>query len=157
MAGDAKKSKALLIGRRVLDEELRIILNGYGYAVEYCRTRQEGIRSFRKHRHPLVVVDAEAVNGFPERFFRFFRMVPGHSIVLVAADAGQEPRAARYLLWGAHDVLRLPLHHTDLNITLSRTSGYHRKMVRHTFLKNLAYFGLAMLPLWALVLFLIRR
>jgi DNA-binding response OmpR family regulator len=153
----AKKSRALLIGRRVLDEDLSSVLSGYGYFVEHCRTRLEGVRKFRQHRPALVIVDMDAVSGLPERFFRFFRLVREHSIVLVAADKQQESLAARYLLWGAQDVLRLPLRHNDLNFTLSRTSVYHRKMVRSSFLRNLFYFGIAMTPLWVLALYLALR
>jgi DNA-binding response OmpR family regulator len=152
-----KKNRALLIGRRVLDDELRSVLNGYGYFVEHCRTRLEGIRKFREHRQSLVIVDVEAINGFPERLFRFFRLVREHSIVLVAADKVQEPQVARYLLWGAHDVLHLPLRRDDLNFTLSRTSAYHRMLVRSSFIRNTLYFGLAMLPLWVMAVFLALR
>jgi DNA-binding response OmpR family regulator len=157
MPTDAKKSRALLIGRRVLDEELRAVLSGYGYIVDHCRTRLEGIRKFRQNRPALVIVDMAAVSGLPERLFRFFRLVREHSIVLIAADKSQEPKAARYLLWGAHDVLRLPLLHNELNFTLSRTSVYHRKLVRRSFLRNLFYFGFAMTPLWVLALYLAWR
>lgn len=157
MPGSEKKIRALLIGRRVLDEDLRAILGGYGYLVEHCRTRLEGIKAFRRNRQALVIVDVDAVNGFPARFFRFFQMVREHAIVLVAADKAQEGQAARFMLWGAHDVVRLPLQHNDLNFTLSRTSVYHRELVRSSFYRNLFYFGVAMVPLWVLALYLALR
>jgi DNA-binding response OmpR family regulator len=153
MPVDAKKSRALLIGRRLLDDEIRGVLNGYGYLVEHCRTRLEGVLKFRGQPQSLVIVDVESIHGLPERLFRFFRLVREHSIVLVAADRKQESQATRYLLWGAHDVLRLPLRHEELNFTLSRTSAYHRNMVRSSFVRNALYFGLTMLPLWALALY----
>jgi hypothetical protein len=153
---DHKRNRALLIGRRVLDDELRAVLNGYGYIVEHSRTRLDGIKKFRAQRQSLVIIDIEAVNGFPERLFRFFRLVRENAIVLVASGPAQS-EASRYLLWGAHDVLQLPLKRDALNFTLSRTSAYHRALVRATFLRHAAWFGAAMVPLWVTLLFLVLR
>ena len=153
MADTQKHYRALIVGRKSLDEELSSILSGYGYFVEHCRTRLEGVRKFRSHKQSLVILDIEAVQGLPERLFRFFRLVRENSIVLVAADGRRQTQASRYLLWGAHDVLHLPLDRDALNFTLSRTSAYHRSLVRSTFLKNVLYFGAAMLPLWVILLY----
>jgi DNA-binding response OmpR family regulator len=153
---DPKRNRALLIGRRVLDDELRMVLKGYGYMVEHSRTRDEGIRNFRSKRQALVIIDIEAVNGFPERFFRFFRMVRSNAIVLVASGPNQS-EVSRFLLWGAHDVLQLPLKRDALNFTLSRTSAYHRALVRATFYRNAAWFAAAMLPLWLALLLVSLR
>ncbi len=154
---DAKKNRALLIGRSVQHDELRLVLNGYGYFVEHTRTRLDGVHKFRAHRPALVIVDAEAISGYPERFFRFFRLVRENAIVLVAAGGTNQSQACRYLLWGAHDILQLPLRREALNFTLSRTSAYHRSLVRSTYLKHAAWFGLAMVPLWtALILIALR-
>jgi len=154
---DPKRNRALLIGRRVLDDELRNVLHGYGYMVEHSRTRLDGIRKFRSQRQSLVIIDIEAVNGFPERLFRFFRLVRENAIVLVASGP-QQSDASRYLLWGAHDILSLPLKREALNFTLSRTSAYHRALVRATFYRNAGWFVLAMLPLWgALIYFTLLR
>jgi DNA-binding NtrC family response regulator len=148
-----KHYRALIVGRKSLSDELSSILSGYGYFVEHCRTRLEGVGKFRSHKQSLVIVDIEAVQGLPERFFRFFRLVRENSIVLVATDSRRRPQASRYLLWGAHDVLQLPLDRDTLNFTLRRTSTYHRSLVRSTFLKNALYFGLAMLPVWGIFLY----
>ena len=153
MPTSQKSYRALIVGRKSLDEELNSILSGYGYFVEHCRTRLEGVRKFRSHRQSLVILDIEAIQGLPERLFRFFRLVRENSIILVAADSRRQPQASRYLLWGAHDVLQLPLNRDTLNFTLSRTSAYHRSLVRSTFLKNALYFGAAMLPLWVILLY----
>jgi DNA-binding response OmpR family regulator len=153
VSASQKNCRALIVGRKSLDEELNSILSGYGYFVEHCRTRLEGVKKFRSHKQSLVILDIEAVQGFPERLFRFFRLVRENSIVLVAADARGQSQASRYLLWGAHDVLHLPLDRDVLNFTLSRTSAYHRSLVRSTFLKNSLFFVLAMAPLWALLLY----
>ena len=148
-----KNYRALIVGRQSLDEELSAILSGYGYFVEHCRTRREGVKKFRSHKASLVILDIETIQGFPERLFRFFRLVRESSIVLVAADGRTQTQTSRYLLWGAHDVLHLPLDRDALNFTLSRTSAYHRSLVRHTFFKNALLFGLTMLPLWGILLY----
>jgi len=154
MAAPQKNYRALIIGRQSLDEELNGILSGYGYFVEHCRTRLEGVRKFRSHKQALVILDIDAVQGgLPERLFRFFRLVRENSIVLVASESRRQAQASRYLLWGAHDVLDLPLDRDALNFTLSRTSAYHRSLVRSTFFKNLLYFGATMIPLWAILLY----
>jgi DNA-binding response OmpR family regulator len=153
MAVSQKNYRALIIGRKTLDDELNSILSGYGYFVEHCRTRLEGVGKFRSHKQSLVILDIEAIQGFPERLFRFFRLVRENSIVIIAADSRRHSQASRYLLWGAHDVLHLPLDRDVLNFTLSRTSAYHRSLVRSTFLKNAVFFGLAMTPLWAILLY----
>ena len=155
MSATAKKYRALIVGRKSLDEELSGILSGYGYFVEHCRTRLEGVRKFRSQKQSLVILDIEAIHGLPERLFRVFRLVRENSIVLVATDGRRQPQASRYLLWGAHDVLQLPLDRDALNFTLTRTSAYHRSLVRSTFLKNCLYFGLAMLPLWVMLLYFV--
>ncbi len=153
---DQKKGRALLIGHRVADPGLQEALSGYGYRVELYATRQEGIRAFRGQKQALVIVDAEAISGFPERFFRFFQMVRDNAIVLVASKP-QNSEASRYLLWGAHDILPLPVRRDALNFTLNRASAYHRTLVRATFHRYLAWFGLAMLPLWGSVVYLTLR
>ena len=148
-----KKYRALIIGRKSLDDELSSILNGYGYFVDHSRNRIEGVRKFRAHKQSLVILDVEMIQGFPERLFRYFRLVRESSVVLVAADAGYQAKASRFLVWGAHDILSLPLNRDAVNFTLGRTSAYHRSLVRSTFLKNVFFFAAALLPLWALFLY----
>jgi DNA-binding response OmpR family regulator len=153
MINSEKSYRALIVGRKSLHEELSVILGGYGYFVEHCRTRLEGAKKFRSHKQSLVILDVETIQGFPERLFRFFRLVRENSIVLVAAESRTQTQVSRYLLWGAHDVLHLPLNRDALNFTLSRTSAYHRSMVRSTFLKNAFFFGMTMVPLWGILLY----
>lgn len=151
-----KRNRAILIGRRVLDDELNAALAGYGYLIEHSPTRLEGIRKFRSLRPALVIIDVEAISGFPERLFRFFRLIRDNVIVLVACEPNQAD-ASRYLLWGAQDIIHLPLKHDTLNFTLSRASTFHRDLVRATFYRNAAWFGLAMLPLWGMLLYVALR
>ena len=153
MFPDAKKHRALLIGGGALADELRPVLNNFGYFVEHDATRLDGVRKFRDRRHSLVVVDSDVVTGNPERFFRFFQ-VAGGAIVLVASGKEHRPDASsRYLLWGAHDVIQLPLRPDALSFILGRTSAYHRRVLRMAFYRHVLYFGAAITPLWALLLY----
>jgi DNA-binding response OmpR family regulator len=155
MFPDARKHRALLIGGGGLSGELRAVLNGFGYFVEHCLERGEGIRKFRERRHSLIVVDADALRGQPERFFRFFSIARGGSIVLVASAKERRGDVARYLLWGAHDVILLPLKPDALSFILGRASAYHRRVLRAAFYRNALIFGLAVAPLWAVLLYVL--
>lgn len=152
-----KRHRALIVGQRDLDRDLRLVLNGYGYVVEHCDTRLQGFRLFRAGRHPLVILDVEILAGLPERTFRFFRMIRENTIVLVACERESDTLAARCLMWGAHDVLRLPLRREALNMILTRTSTFHRELVRDTFRRQFLYFTLSMLPLWGILAWLALR
>lgn len=157
MFPDPRKHRALLIGVGPFVGELQGVLGNFGYFVEHCFTRGEAVRRFREQRHSLVVVDAEAVRGLPERFFRFFGSASGGCIVLVASGRERRADTARYLLWGAHDVIQLPLRPDALSFTLGRTSAYHRSVLRAAFLRNALYFGIVVLPPWALLLYFVLR
>jgi DNA-binding response OmpR family regulator len=157
MFPDARKHRALLIGGGALADELRPLLNNFGYFVEHDITRLEGARRYRARRHSLVVVDADALRGAPDRFFRFFRTSGGGAIVLIASGWDRRAEASRYLRWGAHDVIHLPLRPDALSFILGRASAYHRRVLRAAFLRNAMYFGLAMSPLWALFLYFVLK
>lgn len=154
---ETPRSHALLIGGDVVGTELQGILRGYGYLVEQCRSTLDATRLYRQKKQALVIVETEVLRGFPGRLFRFFRMLNPQAVVLVAAAPSRSGSTgtSRYLLWGAHDVIQLPLQRDALNFTLSRTSAYHRQLVRGIFLRNLFWFGLAVLPLWGLALYLL--
>lgn len=157
MFPDARKHRALLIGGGGLSGELRTVLIGFGYFVDHCSDRGEGVRKFRERRHSLIIVDADAVRGQPERFFRFFSIARGGSIVLVASSRERRGDAARYLLWGAHDVILLPLKPDALSFILGRASAYHRRVLRAAFYRNAMYFGLVLSPLWGVLLYTLLR
>ncbi len=157
MSAEARKHQALLIGGGALADQLRAILNNFGYFVEHCPTRLEGIRSFRKHRQLLVIVDAESIGGVPARLFRFFRLARSESIVLVASSRNADIQSSRYLLWGAHDVIPLPLRPDALSFTLGRASIHHRRVQRSAFYRNALYFGAVVIPLWGILLYFALR
>ncbi|HEX2612110.1 MAG TPA: hypothetical protein VHO02_00760 [Fibrobacteria bacterium] len=153
MPPDARKNRALLIGGGALADELRPVLNNFGYLVEHDATRLEGARRYRARRHSLVVIDAGALRGAPERLFRFFRISGGDAIVLVASGRDRRADAPRYLMWGAHDVIHTPLRPDALSFVLGLTSAYHRRVLRMAFYRHVLYFSAAIVPLWVMVLY----
>jgi DNA-binding response OmpR family regulator len=157
MPADVRKHRALLIGGGAHSDQLQTILNSFGYFVEHSPTRREGIRSFRKHRQSLVIVDAESIGGYPERFFRYFRLARSEALVLVASGRNADIESSRYLMWGAHDVIPLPLRPDALSFILGRASAYHRRVLRAAFYRNALYFGAAMVPLWGILLYFAMR
>ena len=137
--------------------ELVTLLSGYGYFVEYCQSRLEGIRKFRAHRQPIVILDVPVLGAFPKRLFKLIRMVRQNTIVLIAANKRDEAVAFERLSLGAYDVLHLPLKTEFLKLTLSRAINYHRLTLENLFVKNFVFFGLLMFPVWAFLAFLIIK
>src|SRR5580658_7260064 len=90
--------RVLVIGSKRLEQDLRLVLNAHGYFVEHCRTRLDGMREFRARKQAIVILDLEAIQGFPKRLFRFFRQVRESTIVLIAAGKNEQGTANRYLL-----------------------------------------------------------
>ncbi len=155
----SNRQRVLVISRSAdLRNELITLLSGYGYFVEYCQTRLEGIRKFRAHKQHIVILDMPALRLFPKRLFEFFRKVRKNTIMLIAADKREEPEAFRHLHLGAYDILDLPLKTDSLRRILHRALEHHRLLLENLFVKNAAFFGLLMLPVWAgLAWVLVRR
>jgi DNA-binding NtrC family response regulator len=155
---DANRHRVLVISRSAdLRNELVTLLSGYGYFVEFCQNRMEGVRKFRAHKQSIVILDVPVLRNFPRRLFRFFRMIRRNTIVLIAANRKEEAEAVQRLDLGAYDVLHLPLKTDFLKLTLSRAVEYHKMMIENIFVKNVVFFGLLLLPIWALMGYLIVR
>jgi DNA-binding NtrC family response regulator len=137
--------------------ELVTLLSGYGYFVEYCQTRIEGVRKFRAHKQPIVILDVPILRTFPKRFFRLIQKVRKNTIVLVAAQKNEEAEAFEKIGFGAYDVLNLPLRTDFLKLTLSRALDYHKLNLENIFVKNAIFFSLLMIPIWLLLAFLIVK
>ncbi len=137
--------------------ELVTLLSGYGYFVEYCQSRMEGVRKFRAHKQPIVILDVPVLRLFPKRLFRFIQRVRKNTIVLIAAHKQEEGEAFEKLGMGVYDILNLPLRTDFLKLTLSRALAHHRMTLENLFVKNFVFFGLLVTPIWALMIFLILR
>ena len=138
--------------------ELVTLLSGYGYFVEEGENRQRGVRKFREHKQPIVILDIPMLRMFPKRLFSFFNKVRKNTIVLVAAHKREEDVAFRHLRnLGAYDVLNLPLSTEFLKSTLNRAFTYHRMMIEGVFIKNAVFFGLLMLPIWAALAYVLVK
>ena len=140
-----------------LTSELVTLLSGYGYFVEYCHSRMEGLRKFRAHKQHIVILDVPVLRAFPKRLFQFIQMVRKNTIVLVAAHKKEEPEAFDKLTLGIYDVLNLPLKTDFLRLTLRRALAHHRLTLENLFVKNLVFFSALMFPIWALLAYLLVR
>jgi len=137
--------------------ELVTLLSGYGYFVEYCHSRIEGVRKFRDHKQPIVIMDVPILRVFPRRLFQLIQKVRKNTIVLVAASKKEEAEAFEKLGLGVYDVLNLPLKTDFLKLTLSRAINHHRLTLENLFVKNFVFFGLLMLPIWAVLAYLVVK
>lgn len=137
--------------------ELVTLLSGYGYFVEYCRDRVEGMRKFRHHKQPIVILDVPTLRGFPKRLFRFIQLVRKNTIVLIAANKLEEAEALERVSMGAYDVLNLPLKTEFLKLTLRRALAHHRLTLENIFIKNALFFAIVLAPIWALLSYFLIR
>jgi DNA-binding NtrC family response regulator len=153
---DNNRHRVLVISRSAdLRNELVTLLSGYGFFVEFCQSRMEGVRKFRAHKQSIVILDVPILQTVPQRLFRFFRTIRKNAIILIAANRKEEAEAVQRLDLGAYDILHLPLQTDFLKLTLSRAMEHHRLMVENIFVKNVIFFGLLILPLWALVAYFV--
>lgn len=153
---DANRHRVLVIsGNTEVSNELITLLSGYGYFVEYCQSRMEGMRKFRAHKQSIVILDINVLRIFPRRLFQFIQRIRKNTIVLIAATKQAEAEALEKVSLGAYDVLNLPLKTEFLKLTLSRALTHHRLSLENLFVKNFIFFGLLMLPIWMLLAYLV--
>lgn len=153
---DNNRHRVLVISRSLdLRNELVTLLSGYGYFVEYSHSRREGVRKFRSHKQSIVILDMPVLRSLPQRLFRFIRMIRRNAIVLIAANRNEEAEAVQRLNLGAYDILHLPLKTDFLKLTLQRALEHHQLMIEGIFVKNVIFFGLLLLPIWALLAYLL--
>jgi DNA-binding NtrC family response regulator len=152
------RQRVLVISRNAeVRNELVTLLSGYGYFVEYCQTRMEGMRKFRAHKQPIVILDLPVLRAFPKRLFRFMLSVRKNTIILIAAGKKDESEAFERVALGAYDILNLPLKTDMLKLTLNRALTHHRLTLENLFVKNAVFFALLILPLWALLAFMFLK
>jgi DNA-binding NtrC family response regulator len=155
---EANRHRVLVIsGNTEVSNELVTLLSGYGYFVEYCQGRMEGMRKFRAHKQPIVILDMKVLRIFPQRLFRFIQSIRKNTIVLIAASKKEEAEAFDRVSLGAYDVLNLPLKTEYLKLTLKRAMSHHRLTLENIFVKNLVFFGLLSAPIWAYLAYLVVK
>lgn len=152
------RHRVLVISRSSdLRNELVTLLSGYGYFVEFCQNRLEGVRKFRAHKQSIVILDVPVLQNFPQRLLRFFATIRRNTIVLIAANRKDEVEAVQKLDLGAYDILHLPLKTDILKATLNRALEHHRLQMENAFVKNLIFFSLLMAPLWLYLAYLLLK
>jgi DNA-binding NtrC family response regulator len=155
---EANRDRVLVISRNSeVSNELVTLLSGYGYYVEYCQGRMEGMRKFRAHKQPIVILDMKVLRIFPKRLFQFIHSIRKNTIVLIAASKKEEAEAFDRVSMGAYDVLNLPLKTEYLKLTLNRAMAHHRLTLENIFVKNIVFFGLLVSPIWAYLAYLIVK
>lgn len=157
MNGVNRHRVLVISGSMETRNEMVTLLSGYGYYVEYSHSRMEGIRKFRSHKPPILVLDIPVLRVFPKRLFRLIQKVRKNTIILIAAHKREEAQAFEHLKLGAYDVLNLPLRTDFLKLTLSRALAHHRLLLENIFVKNAMLFSLLMLPIWLTLAVLILR
>ena len=154
----ANRHRVLVISQSTeLRNEIVTLLSGYGYFVEFCHSRLQGISKFRAHKQSIVILDVPVMRTFPRRLFQFIHMVRRNTIVLIAAHRKEEAEAVQRVDFGAYDILHLPLKTDFLKLTLARALEHQRLMLENLFVKNVLFFGLVMSPIWATLTYLIIR
>lgn len=155
---EANRHRVLVIsGNTEVSNELVTLLSGYGYFVEYCQGRMEGLRKFRAHKQPIVILDMKVLRIFPKRLFRFIHSIRKNTIVLIAASKKEEAEAFDRVSMGAYDVLNLPLKTDYLKLTLNRAMAHHRLTLENIFVKNVVFFSLLVSPIWAYLAYLVVK
>lgn len=155
---EANRHRVLVIsGNTEVSNELVTLLSGYGYFVEYCQGRMEGLRKFRAHKQPIVILDMKVLRIFPKRLFQFIHSIRKNTIVLIAASKKEEADAFDRVSMGAYDVLNLPLKTEYLKLTLNRALAHHRLTLENIFVKNIVFFSLLVSPIWAYLAYLIIK
>jgi DNA-binding NtrC family response regulator len=154
---EVNRHRVLVISKSLeVRNELVTLLSGYGYFVEYCQSRIEGVRKFRAHKQPIVILDMGILRLFPSRLLGLFHRVRQNTTILIAAHRKDETEAFEKLgLGGVYDILHLPLKTESLKLTLNRALEQHRLTLENIFVKNVLFFGLLMAPLWAILAYLI--
>jgi DNA-binding NtrC family response regulator len=155
---DVNRDRVLVISNRSeVRNELVTLLSGYGYYVEYCASRMEGVRKFRSHKQSLVILDVGALRTYPRRLFKFIQLVRRNAIVLIAAHKSEEAAAFSRISLGAFDVLQLPLKTESLKLTLQRAQTHYRLNLENIFVKNVVFFGIVIAPIWVLLAILLLK
>ena len=147
----------VIIKNDYLRFELVTLLSGYGYHVEDCENRLDGMRKFRAHKQPIIIFDVPTLRTFSKRIFTLIRLVQRHAIVLIAATKKEDPFAFDIMKLGAYDILNVPLKTEFLIHTLARAQEYHTRVMENIFVKNFIFLILLLAPIWIYTVWLLAQ
>lgn len=140
---------------REVRDDLVTLLTGYGYYVDYVRTRAEGVRIFKQYKHAVVILDVPSLPRFPSRLFNIFQVYKREPIILVAARKEEAGRAYPYLMHGVYDVINVPLRLDYFHVVLRRLVENNRLRGQNEFMRLLIELSILVLPLWIAVVYFV--
>lgn len=156
---DKNRTRLLIICQdQRLTNNLVTLLTSYGYYVDYCFTRKEGILKFKQHKQAIVIFEASLLPKFPSHLFKIFKIYSNNPKILIAAREDEEVKVYPYLNNGVYDIIQVPLRFEYLDFSIRRLIAYDNLMARHEFLTILSRLIAYSSPLWIyFIIVLVRR
>ena len=125
--------------------------------LDNCATRLLGVRQFRTHRQPIVIIDAAMAGTFPRRLFGLMRKLRRHVVTVVAAFQAGEIEGLRRLGLGSREVLDFSGDCSGARETLLFALEQARLRSRSLFRKHMLFHAALMLPVWAALVWLLAQ
>jgi DNA-binding response OmpR family regulator len=156
---DKNRTRLLVICQdQQLTNNLVTLLTSYGYYVDYCFTRKEGILKFKQYKQAIVIFEAALLPKYPGHLFRIFKIYSNNPKILIAAREDQESKIYPYLNNAVYDIIQVPLRFEYLDFCIRRLIAYDNLMARHEFLVVLSRLIAYSSPLWIyFIVVLVRR
>ena len=132
----------------LLSNELVTLLTGYGYYVDYVKTRKEGVISFSQHKQAIVIIDAASLPKYPQHLIQMFRFYTINPKIMIVAKKEEQQKIFPYLDNGVYDIIDVPLRFEYIDFNLRRLVAYDRVCAQYTFFKILLQFVYLSSPIW---------
>jgi DNA-binding response OmpR family regulator len=131
-----------------LSSELVTLLTGYGYYVDYVKSRKEGIIKFGQHKQAIVIIDAASLPKFPQHLIQMFRFYTINPKIMIVATKEEEQKIYPFLDKGVFDIIQVPLRFEYIDFNLRRLVAYDRVCAQYTFLQFVLQFLYLSSPIW---------
>lgn len=139
-----------------VQNDLVTLLTGYGYYVDYVRTRTEGVVKFKNYKHSVVILDFNSYISNGKRLFDILKAYKRNPVVCVTATKDEEPLTYKYLQEGVYDIIQLPLKVEYLDFVLNRLIDNSVTNIKYEFLHLLIAILFFSTPLVIMAALLIR-
>ena len=155
---EKNRTRLLIICRdQQLTNNLVTLLTSYGYYVDYCFSRKEGILKFKQHKQAIVIFEAALLPKYPRHLFRIFKIYSSNPKILITAKAEEEEKIYPFLNNGVYDIIQLPLRYEYLDFNMRRLVAYDTLSARYEFLHMLMKLVLFSSPLWVYFIIVLAR